>query len=127
MAFYTSSSIAQLGREASDPINQSADRLAELLAQTPEYQELIRLARLIQLDPDVKRLTLELRKHQMHYADPQGASLEALEAELEALPAVQAYRTAEEAVKAVFRAVDRLISAGTGVAFAPNAVKSGCG
>ncbi len=126
MTFYTSTS-TQFDRESSDQIDQSADRLAALLAQSPEYQELIRFARLIQLDPDVKRLTLELRKHQMHYGDPQGASMESLEAELEALPAVQAYRKAEEAVKELFRAVDRLISAGAGVAFAPNAVKSGCG
>ncbi len=118
---------AQFGQEFSLQIDQSADRLAALLTQTPEYQEFLRLARLIHLDPDVKRLSTAIRNQQMHYADSQSATAESLEEELEALPAVQAYRKAEEAVKGLFRSVDLIIGAGTGVAFAPNAVKSGCG
>ncbi len=127
MDFYTSTSPVEFGQQYSHQINQSADRLAELLTQTPEYQEFLRLARLIHLDPDVKRLTMEIRTRQMMYANPDSSPVEALEAELESLPAVQAYRKAEAAVKGLFRAVDRLVSAGAGVAFAPNAVQSGCG
>ncbi len=113
----------------SSQIDSSADRLGALLAQTPEYQEFIRLARLINLDPDVKRLSMEIRKHQMVmlYSDSQDTKMASLEEELEALPAVQAYRQSEAAVKSLFHAVDQLISAGAGVAFAPNAVQSGCG
>ncbi len=118
---------AQFGQEFSRQIDQSADRLAALLTQTPEYQEFIRLAQLIHLDPDVKRLSTAIRNQQMNYADSQDATAGSLEEELEALPAVHAYRKAEEAVKVLFRSVDQIISAGIGFDFAPNAVKSGCG
>lgn len=123
----SSPSTAQIAPEASQPIDQSANRLAALLTQTPEYQEFIRLARLIRLDPDVKRLSIEIRDRQMYYAKPEGKSVEALEAELEELPAVQAYRKAESAIKTLLQSVDQLISSGAGVAFAANAIKSGCG
>jgi len=113
--------------EFSVDIEQAADRLAALLAQAPEYQEFIRLARLIHLDPDVKRLSIEIRNQQMLYADPNSAPVETLQTELETLPAVLAYRKAESAVKDLFHSVDQVISASSGVAFAPNAVKSGCG
>jgi cell fate (sporulation/competence/biofilm development) regulator YmcA (YheA/YmcA/DUF963 family) len=117
----------QFEQEFSGQINQSADRLAALLTQTPEYQEFLRFAQLIHLDPDVKRLSLAIRNQQMHYAESQDATADSLEEELEVLPAVQAYRKAEEAVKGLLRSVDQIISAGAGVTFAPNAVKSGCG
>ncbi len=118
---------AQITSEFAPQIDQSADRLAALIAQTPEYQEFIRLARLIHLDPDVKRLSIEIRNRQMLYADPNRAPIETLQTELETLPAVLAYRKAEAAVKALFHSVDQVISAAAGVAFAPNAVKSSCG
>ncbi len=123
----SSSGAAQIAPEFSPQIDQSADRLAALIAQTPEYQEFIRLARLIHLDPDVKRLSIEIRNRQMLYADPNGAPLEALQMELENLPAVLAYRKAEAGVKALFHSVDQVIGTAARVAFAPNAVKSGCG
>ena len=59
--------------------------------------------------------------------DPESQELDALQSELEALPAVQAYRKAENAVKDLFRAADQVISAAAGVRFAPNAQHSGCG
>ncbi len=118
---------AQITSEFAPQIDQTADRLAALIAQTPEYQEFIRLARLIHLDPDVKRLSIEIRNHQMLYADPNGTPLEALQMELENLPAVLAYRKAEAGVKALFHSVDQVIGTAARVAFAPNAVKSGCG
>lgn len=113
--------------EFSVDIDHAADRLAALLAQAPEYQEFIRLARLIHLDPDVKRLSIQIRNRQTLYADPNSAPVETLQTELENLPAVLAYRKAEYAVKDLFHSVDQVISASAGVAFAPNAVKSGCG
>ncbi len=123
----SSNSTAQTVFERSSSMDQSADRLADLLAQAPEYQEFVRIAQLINLDPDVERISMEIRKHQMAYANPYGASIETLQADLEALPAVQAYRKAEAAVKDLFHSVDQAISAQAGVAFAPNAVRSGCG
>jgi cell fate (sporulation/competence/biofilm development) regulator YmcA (YheA/YmcA/DUF963 family) len=123
----SSNSAAQTALESSPRIDQSADRLAALLAQAPEYQEFIRLAQLINLDPDVRRISMEIRNRQMVYADPHGASIETLEADLETLPAVQTYRKAEAAVKDLFHSIDQAISAQAGVAFAPNALHSGCG
>ena len=108
-------------------IDQSAGQLASLLLQAREYQEFIRLAQSIDLEPDVKRIALEIRNSQMFYADAEGPSIEALQAEMEALPAVQAYRKAEAAVKSLFQAVDQVISAAAGVEFAPNALQSACG
>lgn len=108
-------------------IDQISDQLAMLLTQAPEYQEFIRLAQLINLDPDVKRISTEIRKQQMYNAEKEGKSEEVLQTELENLPAVQAYRKAENAVKDLFRSVDEVISAAAGVEFAPNALHSGCG
>jgi cell fate (sporulation/competence/biofilm development) regulator YmcA (YheA/YmcA/DUF963 family) len=108
-------------------IDRSADELASLLAQAPEYQEFVRLAQLIHLDPDVKRISIEIRSRQMFYVDAEDKSVEALEAELETLPAVQAYRKVESAVKDLFHSVDQVISAAAGVEFAPNALPSACG
>jgi len=108
-------------------IGKTAERLAALLKQTAEYQEFVRLASLVNQDPDVRRILLEIRQQQMMYSDPAGTSVEALQAELETLPAVQAYRTAEAAVKTLFQTVDRAIGAAAGVEFAPNALRSGCG
>jgi len=111
----------------SSAIDQSVDQLASLLAQAPEYQEFIRLAQLIDLDPDVKCISLEIRNSQMFYGDVEGKSIEALQDELETLPAVQAYHKAESAVKQLFYSVDQAISAAAGVEFAPNALHSACG
>jgi cell fate (sporulation/competence/biofilm development) regulator YmcA (YheA/YmcA/DUF963 family) len=113
--------------EFSQETGPAADRLSTLFVQTPEFQEFTRLAHLINLDPDVKQILLEIRRQQMLYAEPQEKSAETLQAELESLPAVQAYRSAEAAVKNLIRAVDQTISAAAGVEFAPNALRSGCG
>ena len=102
-------------------IDQLTDRLADLLAQTPEYIEYIRLAQLLDLDPDVIRISREIRNRQMVYAGAGDKSVEDMQAEMETLPAVQAYRTAEAAVKDLFHSVDQVISASAGVEFALNA------
>ncbi len=117
----------QTASEFSTQTGLSADRLAALLAQTPEYQEFARLGRQIRLDPEVQRLSMAIRRQQRYDPDPQGPSLAALVEELEDLPAVLVYRKAEAAIAGLLRSVDQVISAAAGVAFAPNAVKSGCG
>jgi cell fate (sporulation/competence/biofilm development) regulator YmcA (YheA/YmcA/DUF963 family) len=114
--------------EHNQEIDQAAERLAKLLEQAPEYQEFARLASLINLDPDVKRILLEIRSRQMMYSSTSEKSVETLQSELETLPAMQAYRKAETAVKDLFRSVDQVVSAAAGVEFAPNAaLNSGCG
>jgi cell fate (sporulation/competence/biofilm development) regulator YlbF (YheA/YmcA/DUF963 family) len=113
--------------EYAPEIDQTADQLAVLLARTPEYQEFVRLAQLIHLDPNVKRISMEIRKSQMFYAVTEGKISPDLEAELDTLPAIQAYRKAERAVKELFHAVDWMISDSAGMEFASNAIHSGCG
>ena len=113
--------------EYAPEIDQSAGRLADLLVQSPEYQEFVRLTQALNLDPEVIRLSKEIRNRQMVYAGDGGKTKEALQAEMEALPAVQAYRAAETAVRDLFHSVDQVISAAAGVAFAANAKPKACG
>ena len=108
-------------------IDQYTDQLANLLAQTPEYQEFARLTQSINLDPEVKRISKEIRNRQMVYAEGMGKTIQALQAELESLPAVQAYRAAETAVRDLFHSVDQVISAAAGVQFGANAQPKACG
>jgi cell fate (sporulation/competence/biofilm development) regulator YmcA (YheA/YmcA/DUF963 family) len=97
------------------------------LAQTPEFQEFLRLAQSINFDPEVERISKEIRNRQMVYAGGTGKTIEALQAELESLPAVQVYRTAEAAVRDLFHSVDQVISTAAGVAFAAKAQPKACG
>jgi len=114
--------------EYTQEVDQAAVRLAASLEQAPEFQEFVRLARLINLDPDVKRIQLEVRGNQMENdGENQVKTAERLQAEFENLPAVQAYRKAEAAAKSLFHAVDEAISQAAGVPFAVNAKISGCG
>jgi cell fate (sporulation/competence/biofilm development) regulator YlbF (YheA/YmcA/DUF963 family) len=108
-------------------IDQYTDRLAALLAQTPEYQEFARQTQAIELDAEVRRVSKEIRNRQMVYAEGMGKTLEALQAELESLPAVRAYRTAESALKDLFHSVDQVISGAAGVPFGANAQPRACG
>lgn len=123
----SSCSADQTGPELSSGIDQSADQLATLLAQTPEFQELVRMSRLVNQDPDVRRLSMALNDQQTGNVNPGSATFDALMAELEALPLVQTYRQVEAAVRELFQAVDQVISEGAGMAFAPNALHSACG
>jgi cell fate (sporulation/competence/biofilm development) regulator YlbF (YheA/YmcA/DUF963 family) len=102
-------------------IDQYSDRLATLLAQTPEYQEFALKTQAIELDVEVRRVSKEIRNRQMVYAEGMGKTIQALQAELEALPAVQSYRTAETAIKDLFHSVDQVISAAAGIQFGANA------
>jgi cell fate (sporulation/competence/biofilm development) regulator YlbF (YheA/YmcA/DUF963 family) len=108
-------------------IDQYTDQLANLLAQTAEYQEFVLQAQSLDLDPEVKRISKEIRNRQMVYAEGMGKTIQALQAELETMPAVQAYRTAETAVRDLFHSVDQVISAAAGVDFGANAQPKACG
>jgi cell fate (sporulation/competence/biofilm development) regulator YlbF (YheA/YmcA/DUF963 family) len=108
-------------------IDLYTDQLATLLAQTPEYQEFARQSQAIELDAEVKRVSKEIRNRQMVYAEGMGKTIEALQVELESLPAVRAYRTAETAVKDLFHSVDQVISGAAGVQFGANAQPKACG
>jgi cell fate (sporulation/competence/biofilm development) regulator YlbF (YheA/YmcA/DUF963 family) len=124
-------------RLASDPIHlmdksmekigASAGQLAKLLQETAEFQEWLRLARLVNLDPEVSRLVQQIRRRESIYGgDEEGASIEELLAQLEALPAYQAYAKAENLARDLFQSVDQVISAAAGLDFAANARRKGC-
>ena len=102
-------------------IDRYSEQLANLLAQTPEYQEFVLQTQSIDLDPEVKRVSKEIRNRQMVYAEGMGKTIVTLQAELESLPAVRAYRTAESAVKDLFHSVDQVISTAAGITFGANA------
>lgn len=111
---------------AMEKISVSAAQLAKLLQQTVEFQELLRLARLVEQDPDVIRLIQQIRQMEGAYS-AEDSSVEELQAQLEALPAYQAYVKAENSAHDLFQSVDRLISAEVGLDFAINARRTGCG
>jgi len=122
-----SSSDTETTLEYTPEIDQYAGQLANLLAQAPEYQEFVRLTQSLNLDPEVIRISKEVRNRQMVYAEGMGKTIVALQDELESLPAVQAYRTAEDALKDLFRSVDQVISTAASVSFGANAQPKACG
>ena len=111
---------------------QAARELGELLLHTPEYELFLKALNAVNNDPEVQKISAEIRSHQnaMRWS-PGGtgehdAALTRLETELEAIQAVQEYRLAEEAACQLFAEVDAIISQAAGVPFATNAKRSGC-
>jgi cell fate (sporulation/competence/biofilm development) regulator YlbF (YheA/YmcA/DUF963 family) len=98
-----------------------------LLAESSEYKEFVRIADEVNGSPEVQRILMQIRTQNRGYADQNNPAIQALQEQLEALEAVQAYRKAETDVRNLLRAVDETISAAAGVAFAANAVRSSCG
>jgi len=117
-----------LGGDAMEKMNASANQLAKLLHQTAEFQELLRLARLVEQDPDVIRFILQIRQLEGAYSGKeQDDSVQKLHAQLEALPAYQAYVRAENSACDLFQSVNQIISSEVGLDFAVNARRKGCG
>ncbi len=111
--------------DSAEKIRGQAEQLATLIKESEEYQELLRLGRLINLDPDVNHLIQEIRIKERS-AENEG-SIEDLKQKLEALPAYINYMEAENAARDLFQAVDRVISDEAGIDFVINAKRSGCG
>jgi cell fate (sporulation/competence/biofilm development) regulator YmcA (YheA/YmcA/DUF963 family) len=113
--------------------NQAARAVGELLRHTPEYEAFLKTLKAVNDNPDVQRISNQIRIHQNALRWFQGdlteheASLTSLETELEALPVIQDYRRAESSVSRMFAEVDSIISQAAGVPFAANAGRSGCG
>ncbi len=117
--------------QTADPF-QAARALGALLAQLPEYQAFLEAIRAVNNDATVQKLSSQMRACQSAIqwgrdVVQNAAEMERLQAELESLPLVQAYRRAEEAARAIFLAVDEIISREAGVDFAANAKRSCCG
>ena len=113
---------------SAENIGTLAGQLAKLLQQTAEFQELMRLARLVNLDPDVSRLIQQIRRRESAYSgNENGISTEELQKQLEELPAYQTYVKAEKAARDLFQSVDQVISTSACIDFASNARRQGCG
>ena len=114
--------------DSAENVRNLAGQLANLIKQSEEYQELLRLGRLINLDPEVNRLIQEIRIKERAYSENDNeSSIADLKQQLEALPAYVAYVQVENAARDLFQSVDRVISDHAGIGFALNAKRSGCG
>ncbi len=111
---------------ASQQVYAAAQRLIDLIRQMPEYQVYVRALQALNADLEVKRLTGLLGRKQRDI-DPSEQTLEALQAQIEALPTFQAYQVAETRIKALFRAIDEVIGGETGLDFAVHAKPRACG
>ena len=113
---------------ADQKASEAAARLADLLGTTPEFQEFLRASQAVNRDAQASLLLRQIRFSQTFYGQPDDPdTTERLSAKLEALPVFQAYRVAEQRVKALFTAVDQVISGSVGIPFAANAKASACG
>ncbi len=106
--------------------------LATLIRETAEYQAFVRAYQAAVNDAEVQRLVAQIREHNRALQWAEGdflahqQALEALQAEMNALPLMQTYRQAEADLVRLFTAVDREISTALGLPFARNARRSGC-
>lgn len=111
-------------------VPEAVQSLAAVLRGTPEFQALQVAARRLNHDEVVQDLLRELDVHQsaLQHGDSAAHStaLAQLRTELEAHPTMQAYRQADQAARALFQAVDSVVSAAAGVEFAGNAQRSCC-
>lgn len=109
-------------------VTLAAEKLACLLVDTPEFQTFVQTARAVNLNPQVSELVQAINARRMEYAfhADASASVEALHEQLEALPVIQEYRAAENAVRSLFNTVNSLISQQAGVEYAANA-RTACG
>lgn len=105
-------------------LERKAESLALLLIDTAEFQNYLRLARAVNLDPAASALSEKIHYLQMSFSnscDEQGNTIDDLYAQIDCLPVMQAYRQAEKAVQALFRSVDQIISDAAGIEFSRNA------
>ena len=112
-------------------VEQAATKLGDLIRELPLYQSYMQSITDLQSDLRVKELSLKLQtsRNTVHGGknNPElSAELQHLNLELEALPAVQAFRAAEKDARDLLSAVNALLSESLKVDFAANA-KRGCG
>jgi cell fate (sporulation/competence/biofilm development) regulator YlbF (YheA/YmcA/DUF963 family) len=109
-----------------------AKTLGEKLRHTSEFDAFLAALKVVNADPDVRRLGAQRQKYQndlrrgMDDAGQSAAELARVELEMEELPVVKTYRQAEEAVTHLFRSIDEIISQEARVPFAVNAKRGGC-
>lgn len=116
-----------------EKVAQAAVKLGDLLREHPLYQAYMRSIMDLEKDPQVRDLSMQIQaKRNALYGGNGGpspalsAELQRLNHDLEAAPAVQAYRAAENDVRPFLQAANALLSETLKVDFAANA-KRGCG
>lgn len=114
-------------------VTQAAQSLGKLLAEAPEYQAFLQALKEVNHDLEVQKLSARIREHDNaiqwgrgNVLEHQG-EMETLQVQLESLPIVQTYHTAERTFAHMCREINQTISENAGVEFALNARKSGCG
>jgi len=114
-----------------EKVEQAATKLGDLLNENPLYQIYKHSILDLEKDPQVRDLSMQIQtKRNAAYGgkgNPElSAELQRLNLELEALPAIRAYRAAEKDARHLLSAVNVLLSESLKVDFAANA-KRGCG
>lgn len=118
---------------AETQVSQQARALGAMLRETTEFQAFVQASQRIDADAAIQKLLGQIDRHRsalqwgLGNREDHLTALQQLKAELEALPAVQAYRQAERTARDLFCAVDAIISEAAGVEFAANARRSCCG
>jgi cell fate (sporulation/competence/biofilm development) regulator YlbF (YheA/YmcA/DUF963 family) len=111
-------------------VTEAVRSLAAVLRATPEFQALQVAARMLNHDEVVQQMLRELEVHQsaLRHGDSAAHStaLAQLRTDLEAQATVQVYRQAKQSARALFQAVDSVVSAAAGVDFAANAKRRCC-
>jgi cell fate (sporulation/competence/biofilm development) regulator YlbF (YheA/YmcA/DUF963 family) len=102
-------------------IDRAVDRLADLLADTPEVRELIRAAQEVKNDPDVIRIARAIKDLKTAEGNDTPFLLETLRQEQERVIPVRQFRQAEANLRALFSGVDKIISSSAGLNFSENA------
>lgn len=111
-------------------VEQAAANLGDRMRRHPYYQKYMQAIIDLEKDPGVRDLSIQIQTKRNVVFGGKGspelnAELQRLELELEALPAIQAYRSAESEVRSFLHAVNALLSESLKVDFAANA-KRGC-
>lgn len=101
-------------------VEQAAVALGTLLSEEPAHQRFLQALADAQKNPQVRTLSGKLQTTR------NAADSQRLNQELEALPVMQEYRSAEDAIRELFGAVNALLSDAIQADFAANA-KRGCG
>ncbi len=111
---------------ASKEILEAAGKLACLIIEKKEFQNFLRLGRVIRTDRKVSDLLGSIEKWG-YDSDYRTESVKELEQQLEDLPVMREYRRAEQAARALFRDIDQAISMAAGLDFAVYAHSKACG
>ncbi|MBI4927881.1 MAG: YlbF family regulator [Anaerolineae bacterium] len=96
---------------------RSAQRLAEALNATPEFQAFLSTARAVNTDPEVRRLVQAIRVCRSSFDCTHSG---ALQSELQALPVMTAYAQAQATLKTLVTRLDKAISDSAGLSYVAN-------